>query len=216
MKNIRDHKNNKKHVTKRQYKRSKSYSDSDSSDSDNSHNSEEIDYNNLSELDVISNILDAKIFYLEEANLNSILSSQNLKIKGNKDSLIKAIVKHYLPLEKLQYIYKEMDIMDINIKFLSYINELLNLKYQGLKLELIESLEDYLYVQNFNPLLFSTLVGDKILIELYEKNLIMNLSLRQIKEIFHYRTLNISKDRNEMLEILREYLKKSKELDTFS
>lgn len=216
MKNIRDHKNNKKHVTKRQYKRSKSYSDSDSSDSDNSHNSEEIDYNNLSELDVISNILDAKIFYLEEANLNSILSSQNLKIKGNKDSLIKAIVKHYLPLEKLQYIYKEMDIMDINIKFLSYINELLNLKYQGLKLELIESLEDYLYVQNFNPLLFSTLVGDKILIELYEKNLIMNLSLRQIKEIFHYRTLNISNDRNEMLEILREYLKKSKELDTFS
>jgi len=130
--------------------------------------------------------------------------------------LIKAIVKHYLPLEKLQYIYKEMDIMDINIKFLSYINELLNLKYQGLKLELIESLEDYLYVQNFNPLLFSTLVGDKILIELYEKNLIMNLSLRQIKEIFHYRTLNISNDRNEMLEILREYLKKSKELDTFS
>jgi len=216
LKNIRDHKNNKKHVTKRQYKRSKSYSDSDSSDSDNSHNSEEIDYNNLSELDVISNILDAKIFYLEEANLNSILSSQNLKIKGNKDSLIKAIVKHYLPLEKLQYIYKEMDIMDINIKFLSYINELLNLKYQGLKLELIESLEDYLYVQNFNPLLFSTLVGDKILIELYEKNLIMNLSLRQIKEIFHYRTLNISNDRNEMLEILREYLKKSKELDTFS
>jgi len=65
LKNIRDHKNNKKHVTKRQYKRSKSYSDSDSSDSDNSHNSEEIDYNNLSELDVISYILDAKIFYLE-------------------------------------------------------------------------------------------------------------------------------------------------------